>query len=160
MGVARVTTMVLFASGMVAVGVLLAPSIGLWQHPRACFWVSIAGAAVAVAVVGIEVAAPLTQGMPLTWPYLDTNYFLAMAHFFNHDNVYPFFWSPIWVYRVGTLTPLIAGGGVAAVAAGLPAFRASVTAVAVPIAIGVAAIGIFVAAAVYAAQATWFGFLL
>jgi hypothetical protein len=160
MGVARVAAMVLFASGMVAVGVLLAPTVGLWRHPRACVPVSIAGAAVAVAVIGIQVAAPLTQGIPLTWPYLGTDYFLAMSHFFNPHNAYPSFWSPVWVYRVGILTPLIAGGGVAAVAAGYPAFRTGLRGVAVPIAIGFGAIGVFVAAAVFAAQATWRGILL
>jgi hypothetical protein len=160
MGVARVTAMVLFASGMAAVGVLLAPSVGLWRHPRACVPVSIAGAAVAIAVLGIEVAAPLAHGMPLSWPYLGSDYFLAMAHFFNRDYAYPFFWSPAWAYPIGTLTPLIAGGGVAAVAAGYPAFRAGIRAAAVPITIGLVAIGVFVGAAVLAAQESLRGMLL
>ncbi len=157
MGVARVAAMVLFASAMTAVGVLLAPSVGLWRHPRACIRVSIAGAVVAAIVLALQVATPVALGSSLTWGDVSTNYFLAMAHFFQPAFAYPFFWSPAWAYRVGTLTPLIAAGGVAAFGAGYAAFRAGQRAAAVPMAVGLAAIVVFVTTAAFAAQQTWHG---
>jgi hypothetical protein len=157
MGVARTAAMVLFGSGMIAVGVLLAPSVGLWRHPRACTRVSIVGAVIAAIVLAVQVATPAALGSPLTWSNVSTDYFLAMAHFFQPAFAYPFFWSPAWVYRVGTLTPLIAAGGVAAFGAGYAAFRAGERAAAVPMTVGLVAIVVFATTAAFAAQQTWRG---
>ena len=157
MGVARVSAMVLFGSGMILVGVLFAPSVGLWRYPRACTRVSIVGAVVAAIVLAVQVSAPAAFGSSLTWGDLSTNYFLAMAHFFQPAFPYPFFWSPAWAYRVGTLTPLIAAGGVAAFGAGYAALRAGERAAALPMAVGLGAIVVFVTTAVFAAQQTWHG---
>ena len=160
MGVARVAAMVLFASGMIAVGVLLAPSVGLWRHPRACFGVSIAGAVVAATVLAVQAAAPAALGSPLTWADLSRNYFQAMAHFFQPALGYPFFWSPAWAYRLGTLTPLIAAGGVAAFGGGVAAFRGGQRAAALPMVVGLGSIVVFVTSAAFAAHATWYGVAL
>jgi hypothetical protein len=149
--------MVMFVSVMVAIGVLLAPSVGLRRNPRACAGLSIAGATVAAVVLAVQIAAPAAGGLLLTWPQMSTHYYLAMAHFFKPEFPYPFFWSPAWAYGVGALTPLIAAGGVVAVAAGYAAFRAGVRAAAAPIVIGLGAIVVFVTAAVLAAHATWYG---
>jgi hypothetical protein len=119
--------------------------------------VSIAGAVVAAIVLALQVATPVALGSSLTWGDVSTNYFLAMAHFFQPAFAYPFFWSPAWAYRVGTLTPLIAAGGVAAFGAGYAAFRAGQRAAAVPMAVGLAAIVVFVTTAAFAAQQTWHG---
>jgi hypothetical protein len=154
MAVARVSTMVLFVSGLVAVGILLAPSVGLWRHPRACIWVSTAGAAVAVAVVAIQVALPLTQGLLLSWP---GDYFLAMAHSLKPDVPYPFFWSYGWAYLLGTLTPLIAAGGVFASGAGYPAVQAGARAAVVPFVIGIGAVLAYAVGAALTAAWTWHG---
>ena len=158
MGVAFAAAMVLLVSGLVAVGVVLTPFVGLWRRPRASIRVSVTAAAVAAAAVGIQVAAPLTQGMPLgTLPALSTDYFLAMAHVLIRDSPYPFFWSPAWAFWVGTLTPLIAAGGVVAVAAGYPAGRATGRGGVVSMVIGFSAVLAYVVAAAHAAQETWSG---
>jgi hypothetical protein len=152
MGLAIVAAAVLLVSGLVALGVVWLPFIGLRRRPRASIRVSIAGAAVAAAAFGIQVAAPLAHGWPVAgWPWLLTDYFLAMAHFFSRDFPYSFFWSPAWEYNVGTLTPLIAAGGVVAAAAGLPALRAGRRGALVSMQVGFGAIALYVGGAAYAA---------
>jgi hypothetical protein len=154
MAVARVSTMVFFVSGLVAVGVLLAPAVGLRHHPRGCFWVSVAGASAAVGVVAMQLAVPLTQGTLLAWPQ---NYFLAMAHSLNADTPYPFFWSPRWAYVLGTLSPVIAAGGLFALGAGYPALRAGHRGALASIAVGIGATLAFVLGAVLGSMDSWHG---
>src|SRR5260370_26990429 len=102
MGVARVAAMVLFGSGMILVGVLLAPSVGLRRYPRACTRVSIVGAVIAAIVLAVQVSAPAAFGSPLTWGDGSPNYFLALAHFFPPALSFPFLWSPARAFPVCT----------------------------------------------------------
>ncbi len=121
--VAHATAIPLVLSELFALAVVLAPFVGLRHHPCASLLVSLLGAVLAGAVIVIEVAAPLTQGAPtFVWPGIAADYILAMAHILE-DAPYPFSWTPHWVFWVGRLTPLIAVGGVLAVAAGYPARR-------------------------------------
>jgi hypothetical protein len=158
MFVALVTASAIVASGLIAIIVVVVPFVGLRSHPRASLVASFAGTAVAVAVVVIQVATPLTQRQSISMTaYIVTTYFLAMAHRLIGDAPYPFFWTPAWVYAVGSLMPLIPAGGVLALAAGYPARRAARR-----IAIGTMVVGsclllAYVTGAVYAARATWDG---
>src|SRR3982074_413548 len=154
MQVARVATMVMFFCVMVAIAILLAPSVGLRRYPRACVWVSAAGAAVAAIILVIQVAFPLTQGMLFAWP---GDYFLAMVHSIRPDTPYPFSWNPVWAYPLGTLTPLIAAGGVFAVGAGYPALRAGARGALVPLVVGVCTALVYMVGAALAAIGTWYG---
>lgn len=106
---------------------------------------SIAGAAVAAAVLVLQVVIPVTQGFVVAWPQ---DYFRAMAHFFKPDVVsYPFFWSLPGAYRLGTLTPLIAAGGIVALVAGYSALRAGARVAVVPFVVGAGALLAFVVGA-------------
>ena len=154
MGVARVSGLVLFVSGVLAVTVLLAPEVGLWRFRRASAWVSVAGAAMAGTVFVLQVVVPLTHGALLAWPQ---DYFLAMAHSFEAVSPYPFMWNPRWAYELGTLTPLIAAGGVFALAAGYPALRAGKWGAAIPTTVGVCAVVAYVVGAVFTAVWSWHG---
>jgi len=154
LGVARVATEVLLVSGLVAVGLLLAPSVGLRRRPRACIWVSLLGAAVSAAVLVIQVGVPLTQGVLFGWPQ---GYFLAMAHSFQADTPYPFLWSPRWAYVLGTLTPLMGAGGVLALGAGYPAVRAGERVAVLPFVLGVCALLAYMVGAALTAVWTWHG---
>jgi hypothetical protein len=154
LGVARVATEVLLASVAVAVGLFLAPSVGLQRRPRACIWVSFSGAALSTVVLLTQVAFPLTQGALLAWPQ---DYFLAMAHSFQPDTPYPFFWSQRWAYVLGTLSPLIAAGGVLALGAGYSALRAGERVAVLPTAVGVCSLVAFVIGAALTASWTWYG---
>src|SRR5260370_2223034 len=94
MGVARVAAMVLFGSGMILVGVLFAPSVGLWRYPRACTRVSIVGAVVAAIVLAGQGSAPAAIGSPPTLGAVPPTSFPAMAPFFQPHLAQLFFWSP------------------------------------------------------------------
>jgi len=155
MFVARAAATVIVASGLFAIIVVATPLVGLRRHARASLVASLAGAALAVAVVVVQVVALLPHRELAA--YIVTMYFLAMAHRLVQDAPYPFFWTPAWVYAIGSLLPLIPAGGVLALAAGHQAGRAARR-----IAIGTMVIGsclllAYVAGAVYAARATWDG---
>lgn len=115
------------------------------------------GAAVAAAVVAIQVAAPLTQRGDL---FIVADYFLAMAHRLVADAPYPFAWTPGWVYAVGSLTPLIPAGSVLALVAGHPARRAGARTAICTMVVGSCLILGYVAAAVYSTWVWWNGVLL
>jgi hypothetical protein len=73
---------------------------------------------------------------------------------------YPFFWSPPWAFRVGSLTPLIPAGAALALAAGYSArMNARRTAV-VTMAFASCLLLAYAAAGAYAAAATWNGIIL
>ena len=130
----------------------------LWRHPRSLVQFSVAGAALACLTITIQLAAPLLAQVPASQlPYIWSSYFLAMAHLMDPAAPFPFFWSPQWLYRVGTLTPLIAVGGVMAVVFGLAARRAGDRSVPISSLVGLSAIAAYVGVAVMAARAAWFG---
>jgi hypothetical protein len=127
--------------------------LGLARHPSALCVLSIAGAELALFTIAIQAAAPLLVEWPAApTPGIWTTYFLAMAHFFNSNAPYPFYWTPPWMYRVGTLTPLIAVGGITALAFGLAARRARPRIVLVSGGLGLGATVAFVALAAMAAR--------
>jgi len=158
--VAYATAIPLVLSGLFALAVVFAPSVGLLHHRRVSLLVSLLGGALAGGVIVVEVAAPLSQGVPtFLWPGIAVDYILAMAHTLD-DAPYPFFWTPHWVFWVGRLTPLIAVGGVLAVAAGYSANRTARRIPLVMMVFGCCAVLAYAAAGEYAAQATWHGILL
>ena len=157
--VATTAALVLFLSVLLALAAVPAPILGLRRYPRACLFVSLAGAVLAAALVIVDIAAPLTR-----WRFgyglhgFATDYFLAMAHLavplrLIQDTPYPFFWTPRWVFWIGSLTPLIPVGGAFAVAAGYAARRVTPQVWLVTVVIGFVAILIFIAAGVDAAWA-------
>jgi hypothetical protein len=110
---------------------------------------------VAAAVLALQLAMPLTDGMVwFGWPY---DYFLAMAHAIQAETPYPFYWTPGWAYVLGTLTPLVAAGGAFAVGAGYFALRAGARVAAVPLAVGVCAIVVYAVGATINSISSWHG---
>lgn len=135
--------------------------LGLARHHSVLCVLSIAGAELALFTIAIQAAAPLLVEWPAApTPGIWTTYFLAMAHFSNSNAPYPFYWTPPWMYRIGTLTPLIAVGGVTALAFGLAARRARPRIVLVSGGIGLGATVAYVALAAMAAGNTWGGLAL
>ena len=114
-------------------------------------WFSFSGAAIAAAVLILQVAVPLAEGLFFVWP---GNYFLAMAHSLKAEVPYPFLWSPAWEYQLGTLTPLIAAGGLFAVIVGYQAVRAGTRVAAIPMVIGACEVIAFLGG--FAISAIWF----
>lgn len=120
---------------------------------RAWVWFSVAGAAVAAAVLVLQVMVPLNQGLVgFIWP---GDYYLAMGHWANPEVPYPFFWSPRWEYQLGTLTPLIALGGFFASVVGYHALQAGRRFAAIPFVIGACELLAFLGG--FAVSAVWFG---
>ena len=119
---------------------------------RAWVWFSAAGAAIGAAVLALQVVVPLNQGWGFVWP---ADYFLAMAHSLDAAAPYPFFWSPAWEYGLGTLTPLIAAGGLLAMVVGNQARRAGLRVAAIPLVIGASEVIAFLGG--FAVSAVWFG---
>jgi hypothetical protein len=119
---------------------------------RPWVWFSIAGAAVAAAVLALQVVVPLMQGWGFVWP---ADYYLAMGHSVNAGIPYPFFWSPVWEYWLGALTPLIAAGGLLAFVVGNYARRAGSRVAAIPMVIGAFEVIAFLGG--FAISAAWFG---
>jgi hypothetical protein len=135
--------------------------LGLAQHPTVLCVLSIAGAELAFFTIAIQVAAPLLVQAPASpVPGNWTAYFLAMAHFFNSNVPYPFYWTPAWMYRVGILTPLIAVGGVTAVAFAAAVRRARPRIALISGGVGLGATVAYVALAAMAASNTWSGVAL
>jgi hypothetical protein len=131
------------------------------NHPRASLVAAIFGAVLAATVVLIEIAAPLTFGRTSSrWPpWIVTDYFLAMGHNLMGD-AYPFFWSPLWAFRVGSLTPLIPAGAALALAAGYSARMYARRTAVVTVAVASCLLLAYAAAGAYAATATWSGIAL
>jgi hypothetical protein len=120
---------------------------------RAWVWFSVVGAAVAAAVLVLQVVVPLNQGLVgFVWP---GDYYLAMGHSVNPDVPYPFFWSPQWQYQLGMLTPLIAVGGFVALVVGSQALRAGTRVAAIPTVVGACELLAFLGG--FAVSAVWFG---
>src|SRR5258708_12692408 len=119
MGVAISVVATLVASGCFALLAVRANWFGLVNRPRASLAAAVFGAVLAVGVVMIQVAAPLMSGgiSYALLPLIATDYFLAMGHNLMGGE-YPFFWTPLWVFRIGSLTPLIPAGAAFALAAG------------------------------------------
>ena len=120
---------------------------------RAWVWFGVAAAAVAAAVLALQVGVPLSQGLRgFVWP---GDYYLAMAHSINIASPYPFMWSPRWAYTLGTLTPLILLGGLLALVAGSHALRAGTRVAAIPMVLGACEVIAFLGG--FAISAAWFG---
>jgi len=118
---------------------------------RALLIVAIVGDLLATTAIAILVGAPLVHGMAGTqWPWLLTTYFLAMANRLV-DGPYPFFWSPHWVYLVGSLTPLIVLGACVSLVAGHAARRSAPRAALVIEAVASCLLAAYVVAGIYAA---------
>src|SRR5450759_2266445 len=163
MGVAMALAATPAASGCFAVLVVRAPVPGLMSHPRASLLVAIFGAVLAAAVVLFQIAVPLTFGVTSSlWPpWIVTDHFLPTGNnLVLLGGAYPFFWSPPWAFRVGSLTPLIPAGAALALAAGYSArMNARRTAV-VTMAFASCLLLAYAAAGAYAAAATWNGIAL
>ena len=154
-GVFCVALSVLWAGGVVALGVVYALSVGLRHYPRARTWASVAGAGVAIGVFVLQLAVPATNGAIAGWP---VDYFVAMGSFLRPDIIsYNYFWGSELFYQLGLLTPLIAVGGAFAVAAGYPAWRSGVRVAVFPLVIGICAVLAFVVGAVMSRYLTLAG---
>src|SRR5258708_38964668 len=118
MGVAISVVATLVASGCFALLAVRANWFGLVNRPRASLVAAVFGAVLAVGVVMIQVAAPLMSGgiSYALLPLIATDYFLAMGHNLMGGE-HPFFWTPLWVFRIGSLTPLLPAGAAFALAA-------------------------------------------
>ena len=145
-------------SGLFAVIVVRMPGLGLREHPRASLVAALLGAAVAVATLVILIGAPVAFGMAGSewWPAITTNYFLAMAHRLI-DGPYPFFWTPQWMYVVGSLTPLIPLGAFVALAAGYSALPSARRTAAVIVIVACCLLVVYAVAGVYATAGAWAG---
>jgi hypothetical protein len=161
MGVAMALAATLTASGCFAVLVVRAPLLGLMSHPRASLVVAIFGAVLAATVVLFQIAVPLTfGGTSSLWPPLIvTDYFLAMGHNLMGGE-YPFFWSPLWVFRVGSLTPLIPAGAAVALAAGYSVRMYARRTAVVTVAMASCLLLAYAAAGAYTATVIWGGIAL
>jgi hypothetical protein len=157
MSVATAVAATLALSGLLALVVVRAPRIGVGKHQRASLVVAVLGAVVATATLAILIAAPLIYGARSEWwPSLLTNYFLAMAHR-TVDGPYPFFWTPYWMYQVGSLTPMIAFGAFLALGAGYSARRLARRTALVVVTVACCFLAAYVVAGVYAVATTWSG---
>ena len=158
MAVATAVAVTLAWCGLIALVMIRAPRFGLRKHPRVSLVVAILGAVVAGSVVVILIGAPVVFGMarPEWWPATVTNYYLAMAHRMI-DGPYPFFWTPAWMYIVGSLTPLIAVGAVVALAAGISARKYARRTAAVIVVAASCLLVAYAVAGIYAAAGTWAG---
>ena len=155
MGVASALAVTLAASCSFAAVVVQAPLVGLANRPHASLVVALCATVLAASVVVIQVALLLTFAGAV-WPAILTDYLLAMGHNVM-GGVYPFFWSPPWVFRVGSLTPLIPAGAALALFAGYSArVYARRTAVAT-VFLAFCLLFAYAAAGAYASYATWGG---
>lgn len=154
MGVALTVAGTLAASGLLALVVRPA----LRTRPRASLVVAVLGTAVAAATVVVLIGAAVMNGTAGSdwWPYTLTTYFLAMAHRLV-GGAYAFFWTPRWMYSVGSLTPLVALGACIGLVAGLAALpRARKKAVLI-VAVASFLLVAYVVSGAYAAAGTWDG---
>lgn len=158
MGVAIAVAGTLAFSGPFALLLVRMPGLAIGKRPRASLIVAILGTLVATAVVAILIGAPLIYGMSGTewWPSISTNYFLAMAHRLI-DSPYPFYWTPRWMYVVGSVMPLIALGACVALGAGLTALSHARWAAAVIVSFECCLLVAYLVAGVYASAATLSG---
>lgn len=155
MGVAIALAGTLVFSGLFAFLLVRMPRLGVGKSTRASLITAILGALVATSALVTLVGAPVVFGMAWSewWQPIVTDYFLAMAHRLI-DGPYPFFWTPQWIYVVGSLTPLIALGACVAVAAGFAALsRARRTAVVI-VTVACCLLIAYLVGGVYAAAAT------
>jgi hypothetical protein len=155
MSVAIGVTASIALSGLLALVVVRAPGIGVWKHPRQALVVAVLGAVVATATLAILIGAPVVFGMAGSewWTPIVINYFLAAAHRI-FDGPYPFFWTPSWMYEVGSLTPLIAFGASLALGAGYSARRRAPRTAVVIMTMACCLLAAYVVAGVFAAAST------
>ena len=88
-----------------------------------------------------------------------TDYFLAMGHNLV-GGAYPFFWSPLWVFRIGSLTPLVPAGAAVALAAGCSVRTHARKFAVVTVALAGCLLLTYTAAGAYSAIVTWDGIAL
>ena len=145
-------------SGLFALIVVWTPRLGVRQHRRLSLVAAILGTVVAIATLVVLIAAPVIYGMAGSewWPSIVTSYFLAMAHRLI-DGPYPFFWTPQWMYVVGSLTPLIALGAFVALAAGYAALPSARRTAVVIVTVALCLLVAYALAGVYAAAGIWGG---
>jgi hypothetical protein len=144
----------LAVSGLLALVVLRA----LRKNPRWALVAAILGFATAAATVVVLVTAPVIHGMAGTevWPSTVTTYFLAMGNRLA-DGPYAFFWTPRWMYVIGSLTPLVALGACLALGAGLAARPVARKTAVVIVAVASFLLVAYVVSGAYAAAGTWDG---
>ena len=131
--------------------------LGLRIHPRASLLIAVLGDVVAIATVLVLIGAPMVFGARLElYPSIATNYFLATAHRLI-GGPYPFFWTPRWMYLVGSLTPLIPLGSLVALVAGFSAMPRARRTAAFVVAVASCLLAAYVAAGMYAVATTWGG---
>jgi hypothetical protein len=145
-------------SGLFALLVVRFPSIGVGRDPHTSLVAALVGAVVATAALLILIGAPAVFGMAWRdwWPFIVSNYFLAMGHQLI-AGPYAFNWTPLWIYPVGSLTPLIALGASVALAAGLVSHRRSRRAAGILVVYACCLLAAYVAAGIYTAWGTWWG---
>jgi hypothetical protein len=116
MGILIATALVLVVSAVFAITPVRAPVLGLRNHPRASIIAADMGLLIAAALIAVEAGAPFLFKVPWSlWPLVVTDYFLAMANRIVGGQ-FAFFWTPRWVYWVGSFMPLIAIGAASALA--------------------------------------------
>ena len=155
MSVAIAVAATLALSGILALVVVRAPRIGVGKHQRESLVVALLGAVVATATLAILIGAPVVFGMAGSewWTSIVTNYFLAAAHRIV-DGPYPFFWTPYWMYQVGSLTPMIAFGASLALGAGYSARRLAPRTALVIMTVACCLLAAYLVAGVFAAAST------
>ena len=125
------------------------------NRPGVSLVVAILGIVIASTAVAILIGAPIVFGT--AWsefgPWILTNYFLAMADRLVRG-AFPFYWTPHWIYQVGSLTPLIALGAFLALRAGSVVRRSAPRAALVIVALACFLLIAYVVAGVYAVVTT------
>ena len=119
---------------------------------------ALAGLILAGATLAVMIGAPVMNGMAgtVSWPNIAVTYFLAAGNRIA-GSPYAFFWTPRWMYPVGSLTPLVALGAVIALASGWSAMRSARPAALVIVVVASCLLAFFVAAGVCAAANVWKG---
>src|SRR5258706_10035243 len=107
MGILMAAALVLLVSAAFAIALARGPVAGLRTRPRASVIAAKVALLIAAAIIAIEVGSLfIFEVPPPLWSAVVTDYFLAMANRIVGGE-YAFFWTPRWIYWVGSLTPLI-----------------------------------------------------
>jgi hypothetical protein len=144
--------------GLFAWAVVRTPHLGLGKHPHASLFAGVLGLVVAIVTLAVLVGATVVfdRAGPERWGYTMVTYFLAMAsRFFNGP--YASFWTPRWMYVIGSLTPLIALGASLALVAGLAARPVARRTAIVIVCVASCLLVAYVAAGVVTAIGSWNG---
>lgn len=156
-----VTAAIVLMVAVVVAALVLGALRTLFRSNRAIATsVSVIGAGLGVAVVGVQARWLVIESQPVSsWSGvtgLPTAYFLAMAHFLI-NSPYPGTWTAAGTYPLGLLTMLMPAAALVAVTAGLLGRQAAPRICVLAMACGVAVLVLYVAGAVHASLAARYG---